>query len=119
MNPDIGQNIAVCLLTYNHAHLIESTLDSILRQTLTGYEIIVSDDCSTDNTWEILQRLAAADPRIRPIRTPRNLGMAGNANFAVAHTDRPYIALLHHDDLYRADLIEKWMGVMDLHPQVG
>lgn len=119
MNPDIGQKIAVCLLTYNHAHLIESTLDSILRQTLTGYEIIVSDDCSTDNTWEILQRLAAADPRIRPIRTPHNLGMPGNANFAVAQTDRPYIALLHHDDLCRADLLEKWVGVLERYPDIA
>lgn len=119
LKSNISPTIAVCLLTYNHAHLIESTLDSILRQTLTGYEIIVSDDCSTDNTWDILHRLAAADPRIRLIRTPRNLGMAGNANFAVAHTDRPYIALLHHDDLYRADLLEKWLGVMVRRPQVG
>ncbi|RUQ32310.1 MAG: glycosyltransferase [Candidatus Competibacteraceae bacterium] len=113
-----GSLISVCLLTYNHAHLIESTLDSILRQTLTGYEIIVSDDCSTDNTWEILQRLAVADPRIRPIRTPHNLGMPGNANFAVAQSDRPYIALLHHDDLYRADLLEKWVGVLERYPDI-
>jgi GT2 family glycosyltransferase len=45
--------------------------------------------------------------------------MAGNANFVVAHTDRPYIALLHHDDLYRADLLEKWLRVMVRHPPVG
>lgn len=118
MNFDIGQKIAVCLLTYNYAHLIESTLDSILRQTLTGYDIIVSDDCSTDDTWAILQDLAAAESRIRLIRTPHNLGMPGNANFAVAHIDRPYIALLHHDDLYRPDLLEKWASVLEKYPEV-
>ena len=114
-----GAKITVCLLTYNHAHLLESTLASIQQQTLTGYDILVSDDCSTDATWPLLQRLAAADPRIRPIRTPQNLGMPGNANFAVAQTDRPYIALLHHDDLCRPDLLEKWLGVMERHPTVG
>lgn len=114
-----GKKISVCLLTYNHAHLIESTLASIQQQTLSGYEIIVSDDCSTDNTWDILQRLAVADPHIRLIRTPHNLGMPGNANFAAAHAERPYIALLHHDDLCRPDLLEKWLGIMVRHPRVG
>lgn len=114
-----GKLITVCLLCYNHAHLIESTLASIQNQTLAGYEIIVSDDCSTDDTWAILQRMAAADSRIRPIRTPHNLGMPGNANFAVSHSDRPYIALLHHDDLCRSDLLEKWIAVMVRQPQVG
>jgi GT2 family glycosyltransferase len=45
--------------------------------------------------------------------------MPGNANFAVAQTDRPYIALLHHDDIYREDLLEKWAGVLERHPDVG
>lgn len=107
----IGENVSVCLLTYNHAEVIESTLRSILDQTITGYEVIVSDDCSTDGTWERILELAAGDARIKPVRTPHNMGMPGNANFAVAQSGRPYIALLHHDDLYRKDLLEKWAGV--------
>ncbi|MEK6405916.1 MAG: glycosyltransferase family 2 protein [Acidobacteriota bacterium] len=113
MNTCAGEKIAVCLLTYNHVEVIESTLRSILDQTITGYEILVSDDCSTDGTWERILELAAEDPRIKPVRTPHNMGMAGNANFAVARSNRPYIALLHHDDLYRKDLLEKWAGVLD------
>jgi glycosyltransferase involved in cell wall biosynthesis len=113
MNTSIGEKISVCLLTYNHVEVIELTLRSILDQTVTGYEVIVSDDCSTDGTWERILELAATDARIKPVRTPRNMGMPGNANFAVAQCDRPYIALLHHDDLYRKDLLEKWAGVLD------
>jgi GT2 family glycosyltransferase len=45
--------------------------------------------------------------------------MPGNTDYAVAQTSRPYIALLHHDDLYRQDLLEKWAAVMDRHPDVG
>lgn len=112
---DIGAKIAVCLLTYNHVEVIESTLRTILHQTITGYSVIVSDDCSTDGTWEQILELAAKDERIIPVRTPHNMGMPGNANFAVEHTERPYIALLHHDDLYRKDLLEKWAGVLDRH----
>ena len=113
MNLLIGENISVCLLTYNHVDVIESTLRSILDQTITGYEVIVSDDCSTDGTWERILQLAAEDARLKPVRTPRNMGMPGNANFAVAQSERPYIALLHHDDLYRKDLLEKWVSVLD------
>jgi len=119
MRHTLGQKISVCLLTYNHAHLLESTLESIQRQTIDGYEIIISDDNSTDNTWDLLQRLKANDSRIRIIRTPNNLGMPGNANFAVAQTNRPYIALLHHDDLNRTDLLEKWVMVLERYPNTG
>jgi glycosyltransferase involved in cell wall biosynthesis len=115
MKHDIGAKISVCLLTYNHAEVIESTLKSILDQTINGYEVIVSDDCSTDGTWERILEIAAADARIKPIRTPHNLGMPGNANFVVSRSARPYIALLHHDDIYRKDLLAKWAGALDRH----
>lgn len=115
MNRPVCEKISVCLLTYNHVAVIESTLRTILDQTITGYEVIVSDDCSTDGTWERILELAASDARIKPVRTPNNMGMPGNANYAVAQSDRPYLALLHHDDLYRNDLLERWAGVLDRH----
>lgn len=118
-NLAIGEKIAVCLLTYNHVDVIESTIKSVLTQTVTGYEVIVSDDCSTDGTWERIQALAEEDKRIRPVRTPHNMGMAGNANHAVAQTKRPYIALLHHDDIYREDLLEKWTSVLERNPHTA
>lgn len=114
-----GGKISVCLLSYNHVDVIESTIKSILKQSVNGYEVIVSDDCSTDGTWELVVDLASSDPRILPVRTPYNMGMPGNANFAVGHSSRPYIALLHHDDLYRHDLLEKWANVLEQHSTVA
>jgi glycosyltransferase involved in cell wall biosynthesis len=119
MTQTIGHKISVCLLTYNHVDIIESTIQSILNQTIDGYEVIISDDCSTDGTWEKILQMASMDTRIRPIQTPHNMGMPGNANFAVAHSDRPYIALLHHDDLYRNDLLAKWAALLERHPDVA
>ena len=119
MSTSVGEKISVCLLTYNHVELIESTLISILDQTITGYEVIVSDDCSTDGTWDRILEFAAADSRLKPVRTPHNMGMPSNANFAVAQSDRPYIALLHHDDLCRTDLLEKWVGIIEKYPDVN
>jgi glycosyltransferase involved in cell wall biosynthesis len=114
-----GSSVSVCLLTYNHAHIVASTIDSVLQQTIDGYEVIVSDDCSTDGTWDLVTRMAARDRRVRLVQTPRNLGMPGNANFAVRQARRPHIALLHHDDLYRSDLLERWQHVLADHPDVA
>ena len=115
MNNLIGNKISVCLLTYNHAEVIESTIQSILNQTLSDYEIIISDDCSNDGTWEKILGLAELNENIKPIRTPYNMGMAENANYAVTKSERPYIALLHHDDLYRNDLLQTWSAVLERH----
>ena len=111
--------VSVCVLVYNHANVIESTLKTILDQSLQDCEVIVSDDCSNDGTWDVLQAIQAREPRVRAIRTPQNLGMAGNANFAVQATTGKYIALLHHDDLYRRDLLEKWLGPLECHNDVN
>jgi len=111
-----SNKIGVCLLTFNHAEVIESTIESILNQTIDDCEIVISDDCSTDGTWERVCEIARRSPRVRAVQTPSNMGMAGNANFAVAQLRSEYIALLHHDDLYRPDLLEKWAGVLDRHP---
>jgi glycosyltransferase involved in cell wall biosynthesis len=119
MQECLGGKISVCVLTYNHGHLIQSTLRSVLNQTLVNYEVVVSDDCSSDDTWQRILEIAAEDSRVKAIRTPRNLGMPGNANFAIAQVSRPYIALLHHDDLYRRDLLEKWASVLERHADVG
>lgn len=114
-----GEDISVCLLVYNHASLISEVIDSVLNQTISGFEFVISDDCSTDDSWKLVKAFAERHPEINAIRTPRNLGMCGNANYAVAHSARPYIALLHHDDLYRPDLLERWLDVMKRHRDVA
>jgi len=63
-----GADISVCLLTYNQAHIVESTIRSILDQSRRDFEFIVSDDCSTDGTWEKILEIAAADPKIKAVR---------------------------------------------------
>jgi GT2 family glycosyltransferase len=89
-------SVSVCLLAYNHERLLEDAVESVL-----------------------VQKLATKDARIRAVRTARNLGMAGNANFAVAHGRAPYIALLHHDDLCAPDLLTRWLDVAERHPSVA
>jgi glycosyltransferase involved in cell wall biosynthesis len=111
--------ISVCLLAYNHANIIRDAIRSVLDQDFQGYELILSDDCSTDETWAIIQAIAAENPGVRALRTPHNMGMAGNANFAVAHAKAPFIALLHHDDLCQPTLLRRWLEVIERHSDVS
>jgi glycosyltransferase involved in cell wall biosynthesis len=117
--PSRGERVSVCLLAYNHVAALADTVRSVLAQTLPSFEFIISDDCSTDGTWEVAKDLARNYPNIRAIQTPRNLGMCGNANFAVSHAAGDYIALLHHDDVYRQDLLERWLEVIERYNNVA
>jgi glycosyltransferase involved in cell wall biosynthesis len=100
--------ISVCLLVYNHAYLLTDVINSILNQTFTDFELIVSDDCSTDDSYKKIIEAAARDNRIIPIRTSNNLGMANNANFAISKASRKFIALLHHDDILNENTFQEW-----------
>ena len=116
---DYGSDISVCLLTYNHKETIHSTLLSILNQSISNYEIVISDDCSTDGTWELLLSLRLLHSNIRLIQTPKNLGMPSNANFAVSNCSRKYVALLHHDDIYSFYLLENWVELLVKYSSIG
>jgi len=94
-------------------------LDSILAQSFTDYELIVSDDCSTDATEEICRSYARRDERIRYNRNSVNLGMPGNLNAALRAASGRYVADLHDGDLYRSDLIARWKEALDTYATAG
>lgn len=108
--------VSICLTTFNRAPVLPATLDSLLAQTFTDFELIVSDDCSTDGTEAICRAYEARDSRIRYVRNDRNLRMPGNLNAAVSRASGRYIANLHDGDVYRPDLIEKWARALDETP---
>ena len=111
--------VSICLLTYNRAQLLPATLESILMQSFSDFELLIYDDCSTDNTEKICQEYARHDSRIRFCRNKVNLGMPGNLNVAVQSATGKYIANLHDGDLYRRDLIAKWREALDTYPTAG
>jgi len=111
--------ISVVLTTYNRASVLSTTLDSVLSQTCADIELIVSDDCSPDHTEGLCREYMRRDPRVRYRRNPRNLRMPGNLNAAIAEARGQYIANLHDGDIYRADLLEKWSGALDRHPNAA
>src|SRR6266851_7432426 len=95
--------VSICLTTYNRASVLPKTLDSLLAQTSSDFELIISDDCSSDDTQDICRRYAAKDRRVKYFRNERNLNMPGNLNAAIRRSTGVYIANLHDGDVYRTD----------------
>ena len=111
--------ITLCLLTYNHKHSIEKSINSILSQTYSNFKLLISDDNSNDGTWEYINEISKTDSRIKCIRTPSNYGMAGNANFVVRHVDTEFFGIIHHDDIYSKELLSEWVNIMSSDKEIA
>jgi len=98
--------VSVVMAAYNGAAFIRDTIDSVLAQTMTDFEIVVADDCSKDDTLGVLA--AIDDPRLRVVRAER----------AMAHACGRFIAGLDQDDLCRPDRFAKQLAYLDAHPDV-
>jgi len=108
----------VGLPVYNGERFVAETLDSLLTQSFTDYELIISDNASTDGTEEICRRYAATDSRVRYVRQPRNIGCNPNHNFLVREARGEYFKWAAHDDLYGRDLLARCVEALDEHPDV-
>jgi glycosyltransferase involved in cell wall biosynthesis len=97
------EKYTVIIPTRDRAETLEATLRSCLRQTYENFEIIVSDNCSDDNTKEIVEELR--DPRIRYINPGRRLSMSGNFEFALGHVIDGFIMFIGSDDGIMPDAI--------------
>lgn len=108
--------VSVCLTAYNRAAKLPATLDSILGQTFSDFDLVISDDHSSDATPSVCAEYAARDARVKYHRNARNLGMPGNLNAAIARAHGEYIANLHDRDRYPPDLLAAWIKVLDRNP---
>lgn len=111
--------VSICLTTYNRASVLPVTLDSLLTQDYADFELIISDDCSTDGTEDICRDYASRDSRILYRRNKSNVRMPDNLNKAIRETRGEYIAIAHDGDVYRPDLISAWKNALDRVPSAA
>jgi len=97
--------VSVCIPAYNNASYIKETIDSILNQTYQNIELVVVDDNSTDNTYEIVSNIQ--DKRVKVYKNEKNLGMSGNWNRCLELVTGDFVKLICADDLIEKDAIEK------------
>lgn len=110
--------VSIGVPVYNGQKYIKFTLDSLIAQTYRDIEIIVTDNCSTDATPQILQDYAARDPRVRYIRNETNIGPARNYKVSVDAARGQYFRWNPADDVSAPTFVEKCVEVLDADPSV-
>lgn len=93
--------ISILMPAYNAELYLEDCINSILNQSYSDFELLICDDCSTDNTWKIM--LGIRDPRIKLFQNKENLGYLRTSNFLVSHATGQYISFQDADDLAAPD----------------
>lgn len=111
--------VSIILPTYNRAHSIVKSIESILHQTYPYLELLVIDDGSSDHTEEIVTEIAASDSRVCYYKQPQNRGVAAARNEGIRQAQYGYIAFQDSDDVWKEDKLEKQMRVFDDQPKIG
>ncbi len=111
--------ISVLIPAYNAEKYLGEAIDSILNQTFTDFECIVIDDCSTDNTWKIIQEYAKKDSRIVGVQNEKNLGIAGNRNKLKKLAKGEYIMWQDADDISMQNRMQQQVEVLDGDSSIG
>ncbi|HEU5469733.1 MAG TPA: glycosyltransferase family 2 protein [Actinophytocola sp.] len=109
--------LSIGLPVYNGENYLAQSIESLLAQSYRDFELIISDNASTDGTAEICRHYAAEDSRIRYIRQPHNIGAAPNHNFVVQEARGELFKWAAHDDLFGERLLERCVAELDEHPE--
>ncbi len=111
--------VSIGLPVYNGAAYLEATLESILAQTYSDFELTICDNASTDATPDICLRFEQQDCRVRYHRNPKNLGVAPNYNTAFALSSGEYFKWADYDDVLAPEFLERCVETLDTHPDVA
>lgn len=110
--------VSVWLTSYNHGEFIRESIEGILGQSYKDFELYIVDDCSADNSWDIIQEYAAKDSRIVAIRHPYNQGSSGLYTM-VDQLSGEYLAIAHCDDVWCLDKLEKQVKILEENPNTA
>lgn len=104
--------VSIITPSYNSEKFIEETIESVIAQTYTNWEMIIVDDVSTDNSIEIINNYAMEDSRIKLIQLEKNSGAAVARNTAIKNANGRFIAFLDSDDLWVKTKLEEQISYM-------
>ena len=105
--------VSIITPSYNSEKFIKDCVDSVLSQTFQNWEMIIVDDCSNDNSKDIISVLSAKDERIKSIFLEENVGSAEARNIAIRQAKGKYIAFLDSDDIWNEDKLENQISFMN------
>lgn len=108
--------VSIGMPAYNSENTIAESIDSLLAQDFEDFELIVSDNASTDRTWEIVQSYAARDSRVRPIRQTENIGANRNYTAVVDAARGEYFKWASSNDLCAPQFLSRCITYLRVHP---
>lgn len=108
-----GILVSVIMSVYNSEKYVEESVRSIMKQSYSNLEVLIADDCSTDNSYEILLKLANEDSRIKLIKNSSNLKLAKTLNKLISLCKGKYIARMDSDDISHPDRIKEQLKFLE------
>ena len=112
--------VSVIIPNYNHALYLAQRIESVLNQTYQDFEVIILDDCSTDNSQPIIRQYAAQDKRIRTVFNTTNSGSPfAQWNKGVRLAQGGYVWIAESDDYAETQFLEKLVPILMAHPNIG
>ena len=108
----MNERISIVMPVFNAAAWLTQTVASVQEQTYQDWELIAVDDCSSDESFRMLQAAARADSRIRPVRLSENVGAARTRNEGIRLAEGRYLAFLDSDDLWKKTKLEKELAFL-------
>jgi glycosyltransferase involved in cell wall biosynthesis len=110
--------LTIGLPVYNGETYLADSIEALLGQSYEDFELIISDNASSDHTPDICRRYARQDSRVRYVRQPRNIGCAPNHNYVIDQARGELFKSASHDDLYGRDLLQRCIDALDENPDV-
>ncbi|KOP77798.1 glycosyl transferase [Lysinibacillus sp. FJAT-14745] len=105
--------VSIITPSFNSSRFIEDTINSVLNQTYPHFELIIVDDCSKDNSWEMITAFSKKDERIKIYQLEKNSGAATARNFGIQASNGKYLAFLDSDDLWDQHKLEAQVKFME------
>lgn len=109
--------LEVFILTYNRAKYLRESIASVLASTFTDFTLTVVDNCSTDDTEEVVKSFD--DPRLKYVKHEENIGGINNINSAIKMSTGDYIVLFHDDDMMKPDMLGTEYDFLERFPEAG
>lgn len=113
----MSKKVSIIMANFNSIEFINQTMESVLSQTYTNWEFIIVDDCSTDNSREIID--SYKDDRIKRFYMDHHEHMVYGFNLGISHSTGDYLARIDNDDTWEPDKLEKQINYMEMHPDCG
>ena len=111
--------ISICVPCYNHEKFIPYFMETLLRQHFQNWELIITDDCSTDRSWDLLQSYAKKDGRIRLYQNDKNRHLCQTINNSFHQAKGKYILIMYTDDAFMDGQLENNFNYLECHKNIS